>query len=932
MGDFVKSPVHTSESNPWLLAYSVVLAALLSGQAWCQSQAQQQSDEYDEFEPILEEVIVTGTRIKRVDLEVAAPLTVIDSELIENSGYTSVSELLRASVYNSFGSWRATGFEASGFGGAAFVNLRGLGSENTLVLLNGRRLAPFPGAGAEGQDINQIPVDMVERIEILRDGASAIYGSDAIAGVVNIITRKDMRNVIATLQVEGAEPEGGEAGRLSLTGGYGSERGNLTFSVEHFRQEEIYTRDIPREANPTLYRALTQSGFPGSAYVLNGPLRNLLLVDPRCPGNLGESEAFPNAYRWNWFEFEPGTDWLFSAFCGYNQFADSTRHPEIERNGLYVDGYFDLSYHTRFVGRALLSRTKTIGARAPTPLEDYGMTYSADNPNNPLWLYIGQTVTDTGLTAAGVPGGTWTFTEDDLADVWVLMRTVPLGPREAASEHENRTLFAGLEGETPWFGGTQWDIGLEFASSQVKDTYRNSVNLQAMQEVMDSGELDLFNVQGQDHDAWLAETNAAFAKANDTLYYIGETDLWTVDGKLSFDAFQWENSPVPVVVGFEYQDLAYHQGYPAPQDGIAGGDYVGELIESASRDIATFYAETALPLGSQVQLGLAVRFDNYSDFGSTTNPKLSLAWRPGRNWLLRGTWGTGFKAPSMIELFAPRQEAIRDAVDYVGCENGVAPCNTWHYTVVLGGNPNLDAHESESWTAGLVWNPTDRLDLELTYYDIEYTNKIEEIGLQAMFRRERDGLWHTVVRKPDGTVDYVDTVLINVSGQRTNGIDFNANYTLNTERVGRFDFRLALSRPLSDERAVLDGEGYDDYLDRYGEPELRANFMLDWAMGAFQATWVTHYIDDHGKGENLCWPGLSEPPCEEGTELFYFEEYWWHDLQLAWNTRWNGQIALGARNLFNEEPPYHECCISTAWDLYAPGYRTIYLRYRQEFH
>ena len=202
MGDFVKNPVHTSESNPWLLAYSVVLAALLSGQAWCQSQAQQQSDEYDEFEPILEEVIVTGTRIKRVDLEVAAPVTVIDSELIENSGYTSVSELLRASVYNSFGSWRATGFEASGFGGAAFVNLRGLGSENTLVLLNGRRLAPFPGAGAEGQDINQIPVDMVERIEILRDGASAIYGSDAIAGVVNVITRKDMRNVIATLQVE----------------------------------------------------------------------------------------------------------------------------------------------------------------------------------------------------------------------------------------------------------------------------------------------------------------------------------------------------------------------------------------------------------------------------------------------------------------------------------------------------------------------------------------------------------------------------------------------------------------------------------------------------------------------------------------------------------------------------------------------------------
>jgi len=175
---------------------------------------QESDDETVELQPIA----VTGTRIKRTDVEGSTPVTIIDREMIEASGQATVAELLRTSTYNTFGSFRESSGWSNGLSGAAFVNLRGLGPEHTLVLLNGRRLSPFTGFGGDGFNLNIIPMDMVERVEILRDGASAIYGSDAIAGVVNIITRKDMDGAVVTIHLEDPELPGGETERYCRRG------------------------------------------------------------------------------------------------------------------------------------------------------------------------------------------------------------------------------------------------------------------------------------------------------------------------------------------------------------------------------------------------------------------------------------------------------------------------------------------------------------------------------------------------------------------------------------------------------------------------------------------------------------------------------------------------------------------------------------------
>ena len=463
-----------------------------------------------------------------------------------------------------------------------------------------------------------------------------------------------------------------------------------------------------------------------------------------------------------------------------------------------------------------------------------------------------------------------------------------------------------------------------------------------MQEAIDDGSLDVFNVQGLDHDAWLAGVQAALEPVKAETWYEGKTDIWTFDGQIGFDAYHLQGRPVPVVLGFEYYDLTYSQDEdPLSQAGLIANAVGGELVD-AGRDVISLFAETMLPLTRQLELNLAARYDHYSDFGSTVNPKVSAAWRPGDDWLLRASWGTGFRAPNMIDLWTPLERVLVVAFVEVGCNAGVAPCYHNFYPAITGGNPELEPYESESWTTGVVWNATDRLSIELTYYDIEYTNRIGFIDAQQMLDRERDGLFHTVERNPDGTVAQITTTLFNLSGDKTNGLDFIAHYALNTERAGLFNFTLEWTHPLEIKKEYSEGEGFTDYIDWVGYPENRANLTLDWSLGAFQATWVMHYIGEHGRGEEYCWPSGQRGSCDPGDEWFIIEAYDSHDLQLGWNAPWNGQFVVGARNLLNEEPPYHECCRrpvrpaepnggSKRWYMYDVMGRTVYFRYRQEF-
>jgi iron complex outermembrane receptor protein len=915
--------------NTTLCAGAAASMALASGVAF----AQDADDDEDGVE--LDRVQVTGSRIKRVDIEGSTPVTVISRDQIDLTGDSTVAELLRSSPFNSFGSFRDQSGFGNGFSGVSLVSLRGLGSSRTLILINGRRISTFPGGGAEAVDINIIPLDMVERVEILRDGASAIYGSDAIAGVINIITRQDMEGAIATVQYEEPAYDGGEATRFSVAGGHTSDRGNVTFAVEHFEREMIFDHDIPEFANAVTpgVDAISSFGFPGTALMLSGASAGLNFPDPRCPSNVGQSSEFPNSYKWDFDgadAFFAGSSNNFGARCGYNFAADTITVPRVERTSAYIDAKFDITNNTQFLTRAYLIQNENESRFAGAPVTAPFPVYGADNPNNPMWLYVGTTQTDPGL------GGTYTFTEADVGAAMLLMRTVPNGDREGWQYFDNNALFAGFQGTNSLFGGSDWDFGYQYSRNRTLALTKNLANKVEIQNAIDDGSLDYFNVQGLDHDTWLNNTVNTLTQFNHTGMFQADTTVHLFDGSWSFDMFQMNNGPVPLVVGFEFFDLSYNQeNDPESNRLIIAGTSGGDNIYGVGRDISTLYAETIIPLLSSLELNLAVRFDDYSDFGKTTNPKASIAWRPWDKLLLRASWGKGFRAPNMQELYGNVSESFPPAIDITGCNNGVSPCTSTQYRAFFGGNPDLQPEESESWSAGAVWNATDSLSFEVTYYNIEFTNQITTLSLQRMFQLEAGGFANTVVRNPDGTVNFVGLVNLNLSGVKTDGVDFGITYSLPTERAGFWNFQFDWSHVNSFEQEAVPGDGFAELTDVHGAPQDRASWQVGWTIGDFQVGYTGQYIGENGAADEFCTSdNRGFETCDGTNTLVTNDDQMYHDLQLAWNTPWNGQIAVGCRNCTDETGPFNGLVYGWQpqdFSLYSTEGRIGYVRYKQNF-
>ncbi len=909
--------IHTT-----LGAGAALSIALASGVAFAQ-------DEADDEESVeLDRVQVTGSRIKRVDIEGSTPVTIISREDIDFSGDSTVAELLRSSAYNSFGSFRdASGF-GNGFSGTSFVSLRGLGSQRTLILLDGRRLSPFPGGGGDSVDLNLIPIDMIERVEILRDGASAIYGSDAIAGVINIITRKDMDGAILTIQAEDADPKGGKAQRYSVAGGISSDRGNVTFAIEHFERDMIFDRDIKAFANAVEpgVDAISSYGLPGSIQVLGGNLSGNNYPDPRCPSlNTGEG-PFPNSYRWDFGSFVAGStneggSGNDRTRCGYNFAADTIYIPRVERNSGMIQARFDVTPTTQFVARALYFMNESESRFAGAPVTGPFPVYGADSPNNPMYALIN----------AGVAG----VTVDDIAATRLYMRTVSNGNREGHQSFYEADFFWGFEGTTDWLGGMEWDLGFEYTRNRTFAETRNLANKVEIQNSIDDGSLDYFNVQQLPHDEWLNNTNSTLVAFNHTGTFQASITGIAYDGSMSWDLFQMNNGPVPVVVGFQRSQMDFSQlNDPESNRLIIAGTSGGDNIDGVGRNITSFYAETVIPILSNLELDLAVRYDDYSDFGSTWNPKVSVAWRPTDSLLLRASYGEGFRAPNMQELYGNVSESFPPAVDLVGCSNGVAPCSSTQYRAFFGGNTELQPETSKSWTAGGVWNAMDNLSFEISYYNIKFDNQISTLGLSRMFQLEFDGFSNTVVRFPNGTVDFVLLTQLNLSGVKTDGIDFSANYGLNTDNAGLFNFAFEMSYVLGWEQEAVPGDGFNDILDRNGVPEYRMTLNANWTLGNWQVGWVSSYIPSNGKADGFCFPSFGVAPCGAGESIIKNDSWWTNDLQVGYNLPWNGEISIGARNVFNVDPP-----LNGAWygwqpmdfGLYDAQGRITYVRYKQNF-
>ena len=319
------------------------------------------SQDEDEDAAELGAIEITGSRLKQTDIETAQPVTVITREEIELSGFETVAQVLQNTPYNSFGSFRETSGYANGQAVVNEVSLRGLGSQRTLLLLDGRRVSGTGGSGGAAADLNQIPLAIIERIDILRDGASAIYGSDAIGGVVNIITRKDFDGMQLAVTSGKPDTQGGEYIAATITGGASNSKGNVFFTVQHYGQKPMYWRDT-EWPNAYNYESYSSFGFPGTFY---SPYFGYV-ADSRCPdvpvggvGLLGDNgnyqnqvtddgtnsnPDYPNSYKWNpYAKSYAGTPYADWSFCGYDFAQDIIALPRAKRNAVLMKSTYDIS-------------------------------------------------------------------------------------------------------------------------------------------------------------------------------------------------------------------------------------------------------------------------------------------------------------------------------------------------------------------------------------------------------------------------------------------------------------------------------------------------------------------------------------------------------------------------------------------------------------
>lgn len=848
----------------------------------------------------VERIEVTGSRIKQVDMETVSPVTVINAADIAMTGEKTVADVLNNSAINSFGSWRGISGYGSGASSTSNVNLRGLGSSATLVLLDGRRMPGTSSSSGSVADTSSIPMAIVERIEILRDGASAVYGSDAVAGVINIITKKEFDGLQLDYSTEQPSVEGGDANRLSIATGYNTDKGNITLTYEYYDTKAVMDRDIWNMDDPSY---ATYSGFSS---VPNGKY------------GTGNGSWYSNSDICDQTENTVDkTDGNNNGRCLYDSGRVTKLFGDQTRNSFLSNFTYEITDGIQFRGRASASLAETETRYAGTPVSTNYPVMSADNKFNP----VGE-------------------------DMTLYMRSAQIGERDTLTETNNVDILGGFIGTLDLGNGIDWELNAQHSRSTTNSFNYNLINDEIVQQGIDSEQYDIFNTTGMSYEQWNQQMTELYRKAAHTGVYQGKFESTQIDGLASTLLVDNGDVSVAMVGGLEYEMIKFKQtSDPESASGIISGGSGGDDVD-ATRDRSAAYLEFQVGLPANVELSAAVRYERYEQEGSLTGaqgqvvnsstfdavvPKFGISWRPVDSLLLRASYGDSFRAPNMGEMFSSQSLSFEKAVDSLWCNepgnvDAVYCATSNQHKTWYGGNPDLEAEEGNSLTLGGVWNATDNWNIELSYFSIAYENKIESISVNDILRDEiKNGSSPYVHRGADGKIEYIEAGVRNLATVETSGIDFVTAYNLETG-IGDFNFRLDLTHVLDFKKQDNAESEMIDYAGLTDSPDWRGNFATSWKYDDFSAAWTVVYI---GRQSADYYNQLEE------TDVYVdYSNYFKHNIQFAYNHAYNGSITVGVNNVFDADAPnfytyadYRDVNVG----LYDVLGRTYYLRINQKF-
>ncbi|RNF85481.1 TonB-dependent receptor [Lysobacter psychrotolerans] len=782
----------------------------------------------------LDTVVVTGSRIKRVDIEGPSPVTVITADQIEKQGFSTVYDALN--TLSQFTGSVQNELTQSGFTpNASFLNLRGLGPGYQLVLINGRRAADYPlpyNGQSNAVNLANIPAAAIERIEVLSGGASAIYGSDAVAGVVNIIMKTNYDGNLLTVRGGTSSRGGGDTGRVQWVGGTGGDNWNLTYAFEYLAREAIFASQ--REFMDS-YRDDPLQGPPVEGIRVRDRLQ-----PPRTPNRIWPVDAAETCSKFADFETFTLPNNLGTG-CGYYGFPATQ---QIRNSDDTISGYLygTLDFTDNLQGMAQLSFSDSKAKIASS-------TQFWQSP-----LYVDQQY-GTIVDAQRI------FTPSEVGG---------LGAQQTRVNEKAFDLAFGLRG-TVFNGRFDWDATVSHAEYRV-DSKQPRFLASAINDYFLGEQLGVVSgrpVYDLNEERYFSPLSPdVFQSLITTVNTEAESKVDQASFVFSGDLFELPAGPLGMAATVE----AARQQYDLVPDPRIHPD-VAEIYNltgtggGGERNRYAAGVEFSIPVFSTLKANLAGRYDKYddaTDVDDAVTMSAGLEWRPIDSLLFRGNYATSFRAPDMHYVFADESGFFQTVTDEYGCRQaGIDPTDTactgsstYTYSVfgTRSGNPDLEEEEGKSWSAGVVWDATDSLSMSVDWYKIRLEKQVSDISSSYLLRneadcrlgRERDGTpvdsssaacqkWLSMVDRvpsgPDqGDIDAIRRNPINQSSIETSGIDAKVAYELDTDRHGNFRATLAWTHVLKLEEQEFEGEPIVNTRDHlsYFNFRSRVNWQLDW--------------------------------------------------------------------------------------------------------
>jgi iron complex outermembrane recepter protein len=908
----------------------------------------------------LEAIEVTGSRIKKAEVEGQTPVITITAKDIAQTGLASIGDIIQqlsvsgSSLNTKFNSAGNFGFAPDGSGvgsGSTTISLRNVNAKRTLILVDGLRWINESSASgvSAAVDLNTIPAGIVDRIEILLDGASSLYGSDAIGGVVNIITKKAQEGAGLNVYYGDFSVGNGQTVNGDVSFGGKGDRYSFFVDVSHYKQDGISSADFAQgsaECVPGTGLANCSSATPYTRVLFDTP--GGTDFGGLCPGGFCSITANGAA----------GANGLQSFPSGYHHFTTADRFnfapynlllTPSERTGFFAQTTYKVTDDINWYMKGLYNTRKSTNQAGPEPIflgqafcflidRCYTVSVDATNPYNPFGFTLDSNSPDFGLGRRPIEGG----------------------PRIFSQKVDTRYFATGLTGNFEGWGHSyNWDVNVVRSDNDADQDVTGTYNMAHIAKGVGPLANCLSDPTCVPINLFGGPGSLTPAMLNYILYHEHDTShqsLGVFTANISGDLFQLPAGPLDFAAGYEYRDL---NGNYSPDAVVTAGDSNGVPSKptSGSYNVDEFYVELNAPLvadapfAKHFDLSVATRYSDYSTFGGTTNSKVGLRWQLNDDLTFRGTYAQGFRAPSIGELFgtfsrfdATLTDPCNNATGQLGIncgKLGVPNPATFQQSnsqisVLTGGNQDLQPEKSHNTTFGTVYSPSwaenttwaQKLDFEATYYNITVKNAIQAKDAQTLLDRcaqTLDPAFCSVQsRSGAGFVTFLNDTLANLGRVKTSGFDFGTTWvgpdtswgrpsinwqTTYVDKYSAVDTSTGLSEPQGVGIEVTDS----------GISRIRSTLRLNLGLGDWNVMYAFRYTsglteDCAAAGGFPVCPNPASDKFPDGSHHLGATTY--DDVRLSWKvpTAIPFTVAGGINNLFAHDPPVCLSCSLNGYD------------------